>query len=125
MGVKELTDNRGEGCGGSLAREFAEAFYKSDAWRQCRNNYAKSVGWLCEDCLSLGVYNPGKIVHHIIHLTPENISNPSITLDWNNLRLVCRDCHAREHKTAITKRYYFDEHGNVCPPYQGKTEGTK
>ena len=78
------------------------------------------VGGLCERCYAQGMYVPGVIVHHKIHLTPENVSNPLIALDPNNLELLCRDCHAAEHEvqlgrpkgvSGIKGRYYIDEDG--------------
>lgn len=51
------------------------------------------------------------IVHHKIHITPENITDPSITLDFNNMELLCRDCHALAHTRG--KRYKVDELGRV------------
>ena len=36
-------------------------------------------------------------VHHKIPLTPENIYNPEITLNWDNLELLCSSCHSIEH----------------------------
>ena len=93
-------------------REFAESFYKSKTWQDCRAAYGKSVGWLCERCLAAGRYVPGEIVHHKIHLTPDNINNPTVTLDWSNLELVCRDCHAQEH-ARLKRRYIIDSAGRV------------
>ena len=94
-------------------REFAETFYKSKAWQNCREGYLRSKGGLCENCLQHGRVVPGVIVHHKIHLTPFNIDNPEITLDWNNLELVCRDCHALIHKGQGSRRYEVDEDGRV------------
>lgn len=51
-------------------------------------------------------------MHHKIHITPDNINDPNITLDWNNLQLVCRDCHAEIH-AGTDKRYAVDEWGRV------------
>lgn len=93
-------------------KEYAESFYKSKEWKKCRAAYAKSVGNLCEICYAKGLIVPGVIVHHKIHITPENITNPSIALDWNNLQLVCRDCHAEIHARS-SKRYKLDEFGRV------------
>ena len=93
-------------------KEFAAGFYKSKAWQKCREAYARSVGWLCEDCLEKGIYKPGEIVHHKKELTPENIDKPEITLNWDNLRLVCRECHAEQHGKR-QRRYSVDEYGNV------------
>ena len=95
-----------------MAKEYAKSFYKSKAWQRCRDEYAKSVNWLCEDCLEQGIYKPGEIVHHMIEITPENINDPMVTLNWDNLRLVCRECHAEKHGKKI-KRYSVDEYGFV------------
>lgn len=97
-----------------MAKPFAEAFYKSKTWQTCREAYAKSVGYLCEDCLARGLIVPGEIVHHMIELTPENINDPDIALNFKYLRLVCRNCHAQRHKKRNKgKRYYIDGEGKV------------
>lgn len=93
-------------------REFAESFYKSPAWKNTRKAYAKSVGGLCEKCLARGIYKAGEAVHHKIHLTPQNISDPAVSLSWDNLILLCRDCHGEEHK-KIQRRYTVDDAGRV------------
>ena len=62
--------------------------------------------------MARGLYTPGEIVHHIVELTPGNIADPSITLNWDNLRLVCRECHANEHKHSKLP-YLFGENGEV------------
>ena len=92
-------------------KDFAKTLYKSKAWQRTREAYASSVGRLCEICLKQGIYKTGEIVHHKIVLTPDNINNPDITLSWDNLQLVCRDCHAKEH--GNTKRYKVTETGRV------------
>lgn len=93
-------------------KEYASAFYKSKAWQRCRDGYAKSVGYLCERCMRHGIYKHGDIVHHKKYITPENISDPDITLNWDNLELLCRECHAEEHGKK-QKRYKVDEYGRV------------
>ena len=95
-------------------QDFARQLYGSKAWKNCRRAYAKSVGNLCEVCLSKGLYKGGEIVHHKVHLTPENINDPTVTLNWDNLQLVCRDCHAAIHDYDRRKRRYkIDELGRV------------
>ena len=39
----------------------------------------------------------GEIVHHKIYIGYKNIYNPNVTLNFNNLELLCRDCHNKEH----------------------------
>lgn len=92
-------------------REFAEAFYKSKTWQDCRNRFVQQKRGLCEVCLARGIFKPGEIVHHKIHLTPENINDPGITLNPDNLMLLCRDCHATAHKPG--KRYKVDALGKI------------
>ena len=94
-----------------MARDFAKDFYNSPAWKDCRRSYAASKGNLCEVCLSKGLVKPGEIVHHKIHLNPDNIHDPNVALNWNNLQLVCRDCHSLIHRPG--RRYKIDEWGRV------------
>ena len=98
--------------GTNSMREFAKAFYTSRAWADCRAAYKKSVGGLCERCLKAGRYSPWEIVHHKIHISPENINDPEIALSFDNLQLVCRDCHAQIHDRR-KRRYKVDELGRV------------
>ena len=86
-------------------QQYAETFYKSFAWQQCRDSYARSVGYLCEECGAAG-----EIVHHIKHITPDNINDPNITLGFDNLQLLCRDCHFTyygQQIDPITQQYYL------------------
>lgn len=97
-----------------MAREFAKQFYSSKAWQDCRNEYAKSAHYLCEQCLKKGIYTPGVIVHHVEELTPETINNPEKTLSFGNLELLCRACHGEEHSNrAKGRRYVFDDDGKI------------
>lgn len=98
-------------------REFAKTFYSSKAWQRCRAAYAESKGNLCERCLAKGLIVPGEIVHHKIHLTEKNVSDPMVALNWDNLALLCRECHAQEHGEETygkkQKRYIVGDNGEV------------
>ena len=83
-----------------MAKPFARKFYSSKAWQSCRNEYAKRRHHLCEDCLRRGIYRPGVIVHHKIELDPISIEHPEIALNFNNLELLCRECHAARHEQS-------------------------
>lgn len=93
-------------------RDFAKQFYRSDAWEACRAAYLSKVGGLCELCKKRGVLEPAVIVHHKIHLTPENINDPRISLNFANLEALCRKCHGENHAKTV-RRYFFDAMGNV------------
>lgn len=96
-----------------MAKEFSAGFYKTQQWRKCRDAFAASKSWLCERCLKKGLIVPGEIVHHVIELTPDNINDQRITLGWNNLQLLCRECHAEVHSKEGPRRYKVDEFGRV------------
>ena len=87
-----------------------EAFYTTRAWRKCRESFLKEKGGLCEICFSKGLIVPAEHVHHKVHITPENMNDPRITLDHSNLMALCSECHAEQHRT---KRWRCDALGRV------------
>lgn len=90
-------------------KDWARAFYFSKSWQQCRDAYLISQQNICERCGDIA-----KIVHHKTYLTPNNISNPYITLSFDNLEALCQECHNKEHHSSReTRRYSFDADGNV------------
>lgn len=93
-------------------KDYAKQFYSSKAWQKTRTAYSKSKRNLCEVCLAKGIITPAEIVHHKIELTPLNITNPNITLNWDNLQCVCRECHAYIHDRS-KKRWKVDELGRI------------
>lgn len=95
-----------------MAKDWAKTFYSSAEWQNVRNAYAQSRSWLCERCESAGLIVPGEIVHHIEHLTAENINNPNVAVSFDNLQLLCRKCHAEVHENA-QKRYKITQNGEV------------
>lgn len=95
-------------------RNDFQTFYGTIAWKECREAYKKRAQGLCERCLKAGIYTPGEIVHHKIELTAENVADPSISLNFDNLELLCREHHAAAHKAA-PRRYVFDEMGRILP----------
>lgn len=75
-----------------MAKDYARKFYASAAWIRTQAAYMKSQNYICERCGGAAC-----IVHHKKHITPGNINNPEITLNWDNLEAVCQDCHNKEH----------------------------
>lgn len=90
-----------------MAKDFALSFYASGVWKATRSAYRKHAGGMCERCL----VQPGEIVHHKTPLSPQNINDPSIALSFDNLELLCRDCHGLAH--GRQKRYKLDAFGHV------------
>lgn len=92
--------------------EQQKAFYRSNEWRKCRDAYYKKRHGLCERCLERGVMSAGEIVHHKTHLDALNVYDPDVALSEKNLELLCRTCHAVEHRER-DQRYRVDEAGRI------------
>ena len=97
-----------------MAKDYAKPFYNSSAWRRCRAAFISSRmaidGGMCQYCGE----TTGYIVDHADEITPSNINDPETTLNHDNLRYVCLDCHNR--KTIQGKPVYrFTPSGEVVP----------
>lgn len=105
-----------------MAKDFAKAFYKSKAWQDARDYALMRDVYLCSRCGRLA-----EEVHHIIRLTPQNISDPAVTINPDNLECLCRECHQAEHandrngrEPDFTDKYVFTADGLLVrrPPLQ-------
>nr|DAI61027.1 MAG TPA: HNH endonuclease bacteriophage, HNH Endonuclease, DNA.52A [Caudoviricetes sp.] len=99
-----------------MAKEFAKAFYNSAAWKRTAKAYAASKFFLCEKC-----GKQGNIVHHKVHLTPDNINDSDIALSFDNFMYLCTECHNVIHGKEQSRKSVFDENGNligITPPYR-------
>lgn len=107
-----------------MSKEWARRFYKSKAWGDARSYVIDRDRGECQRCKRMGRIEPGAIVHHIEPLTPANIGDPRISLNPDNLELVCKECHERIHDElgegslhrgarAEAPRVGFDAWGNV------------
>lgn len=92
-------------------KAWAEKFYKSKQWQRCQHTVMERDSFLCQDCLKHGIITPATEVHHIKWLTPDNINDPSVSLNPDNLISLCHDCHMKRH--AGKKRYRIDKNGRV------------
>lgn len=82
-------------------------FYKSPAWLSARQLKIMTVNGLCERCGQIGIE-----VHHMERLTVDNVYDSLVSLNQDNLELLCRECHNKEHK-RFSKEVRFDKDGNI------------
>ena len=105
----------------AMAKEYAKSFYKSDKWLQCKMSFIAERraidGGLCQRCRK----RYGYIVHHRQHITPENITDPMVTLSHTNLEYLCQECHNKEHFGDAGLRYMIGEDGQPMPPLATET----
>ena len=63
----------------------------------------------CEKCGAVGTE-----VHHIVHLTNDNVDDPNISINLDNLILLCKECHNKIHgRFEGNRTYEFDKDGNL------------
>lgn len=109
-----------------MAKPWEKKFLNSKAWFLCRTGFiAERIridGGMCQVCRK----RLGYIVHHKIHLTPENINRPEITLNWEYLSYECKDCHDQHEghgiKRTVSAVCAFDSDGNpigIYPEFEG------
>ena len=85
-------------------------FYRSSAWLLARQQKIAACNGRCEQCGAIG-----EEVHHKIPLTADNICNPNITLNPDNLIYLCKECHNKEHDRFKRRESIFDADGNLKP----------
>ena len=106
-------------------------FYSTKAWTNLRDNYARSQDYICERCFRpcykkndkeyIRLKEQGEdvvfgIVHHKIHLTDTNYQDQTISMNWDNLELLCIKCHNTEHITStkeVRDDVRFDNQGRI------------
>ena len=101
-----------------MAKDFSRKFYSSKQWKECREGYINSVNGLCERCLRDGKITTGYILHHKEHLTPNNINDADVTLNWDNLEYLCKPHHDDIHgvgkkSEVISDGLMFDDDGQL------------
>ncbi|NMA00776.1 MAG: HNH endonuclease [Clostridiaceae bacterium] len=93
-----------------MAKEYAKAFYKSKKWQRCRASYIAERklidGGMCEHCKK----RLGSDVDHVEEITEASITDPNVTLNPENLQLLCKVCHNRKTRQG-QPGYVFDEAG--------------
>lgn len=97
-----------------------KSFYASEKWQRLRASIIAERGPRCQECHRV-IGNPiDCTLHHIKELTPENVNDVMISLNPENILIVCHDCHDQIHH----RFGHQPEHGVYIvygPPMSGKT----
>lgn len=107
-----------------MAQKFAKSFYNSKAWKDCQRAYKTFRMGICERCGRA----EGTEVHHKIMLNESNINDPNVSLNFNNLELLCKTCHAQHHNSKYTftrNDVMFDEFGDLVKRETPTAQGFK
>lgn len=84
-------------------RSWQHKFYTSREWIETRNAFRESKRFICDSCNKL--IKGKSVVHHVKEITPGNKDDWNITLNPNNLELLCFNCHNELH---FGEKYNFD-----------------
>ena len=99
-------------------------FYQSKAWKSMRKYIRIKYKSVCQECSKNGY-----IVHHIKPVTNENIYDETITLNEENLTLLCMECHNYIHMDSkfIRNDVEFNDQGQLVkkPPHHFKKRERK
>ena len=88
------------------------SFYSSAAWLTFSSMIRTSRFSICELCGA----PDAREVHHLIHINKDNINDPAVTLNADNVMLLCRHCHYAIHERGKlrARRSSFDALGNIA-----------
>lgn len=96
-------------------------FYCSKPWRELSYKIKVDRGGECERCGWQAVSNDdwsGLIGHHKIELTDDNVDDASVSLNPNNVEIICLRCHNSEHRRFGGQHHVYIVWGS---PLSGKT----
>lgn len=96
-------------------------FYTSKSWRGLSYSLKISRGGKCERCGFMVVEKADwkKLIgHHKVELTEANISDPNVSLNPDNIEIVCIDCHNKEHRRFGHRKQVYIVWGS---PLSGKS----
>ena len=74
--------------------EKYNSFYQSADWKELRESRFAFADGLCELCRKKGIVRAGREVHHRVSIQEDW----SKRLDFDNLILLCPDCHNFMHE---------------------------
>ena len=100
-----------------MAKGFSYRFYHSTEWETARTLALQRDHFLCQHCLAKGDTTPAVMVHHIVELTPTNVSDPDVATNLGNLVSLCDRCHKKVHgwipQGSTRQGLAFDTEGNL------------
>lgn len=81
-----------------MSKGISKQFYASKEWRQLRDSLIIKRNMTCEKCNGHFIDTSNLIGHHKEELNENNINNPDVTLNEDNIEIICFDCHNKEHR---------------------------
>lgn len=84
-------------------------FYNSKEWHDLRNQKFYDADGMCEICKANGIIKQGKEVHHKIPIEEDWNKR----FDYDNLILLCSDCHNAQHERISPLQQFLNDWDNI------------
>ncbi|MEG3040885.1 MAG: HNH endonuclease signature motif containing protein [Clostridium sp.] len=81
-----------------MSKGIVKQFYSTTAWIELRRNLIIDNKMTCDKCKEVFLDTSKLIGHHIKELTQDNINDTNITLNKENIEIICHECHNKEHR---------------------------
>lgn len=75
-----------------------DSFYSTDEWKDFRKNIITERGNKCTECGKDILIDKQLHVHHIKELTQDNVNDYMVSMNPDNVRIVCHECHNKIHE---------------------------
>lgn len=101
------------------------AFYCSGPWRKLSYKLKIERGGKCERCPFVAATEKEwsmLIGHHKIELTDDNVDDPTVALNPDNVEIICLNCHNKEHRRFGGQHHVYIVWGS---PLSGKTTAVR
>lgn len=101
------------------------AFYTGKRWRDLSYRLKVERGGKCERCGFTAITREDwarLIGHHKVEINDNNIDDASISLNSDNVEIICIDCHNKEHR-----HFGYQKHVSLVwgSPLSGKTTAVR
>lgn len=93
-------------------------FYTTKAWRDLAYALKIKANGTCNRCGHNVMDFKYLIGHHKIELTEDNVEDVSVSLNPDNVEVICHSCHNKEHRRFGHKQKVYIVYGS---PLSGKT----
>ena len=94
-------------------------FYSSKIWKDLTYKLKVERGGRCERCNDRPLHFSRLIGHHKIALTEQNVDNAEVSLNQDNIEIICFACHNKTHRRFGTKSNVYVVYGS---PFSGKRD---
>lgn len=93
-------------------------FYCSKPWRDLSYTLKIKANGKCNRC-NQSLLDFSKLIgHHKIELTEQNVDDPNVSLNYDNIEVICNLCHNKEHRRFGNKQNVYIIYGS---PLSGKS----